>query len=266
MRDREVNTFEEESVLKDARSPYASYMLPTGYLDKDELDADGRPTLIQDIELKEITGQEEDMLASRNSDANQKMNNLMSSCLTKVGKYTDPKKIREIVLDLVSNDRFFIVYKLREISLGKEYRFKAPCPHCKDDKLRVVDLSSVQFPSLPNPLKRIHEGILPKSQMKYKWAVQNGHIESRLARVLKAASDNLFSAMIAQRLLELDEQPSSIQDVKKLVTMDRNHLRREFERVEGTFDDEIIVDCPECGNSFNVEVNIGDKEFFFPTA
>ena len=264
--ENDLNNIQPESELSNARSPYCSFELPTGFLDKNETDASGNYKVIKDIELREITGDEEDMLAAKGMNSNQRINNLMVGCLVRVGKYTEKNKIREIVLELVSNDRFFVVYKIREISLGKEYRFKAPCPHCSDDKLRIVDLSEVKFPSLKDPQKRIYEGVLPKSQINYKWAVQTGKTEEKLQKVLQAASNNLFSALIAQRLVELGGRPSSIQDVKKLVALDRQHLRKEFEEVEGLLDDNITVDCPVCGNEFDVEVDIGHKEFFFPTA
>lgn len=258
----------EESYLDGARSPYAHFVLPTGYLAKDSpVDKDGNPPLIKDVELREITGEEEDMLASRGGDSNTKMNNLMVACTHKIGEVTDKSTILKIVKELVSNDRFFLVYKIREISLGKEYRFSAPCPYCGDDKLRFVDLSTVTFPSLPDPYKRIYMGTLPKCGRRFKWKVQDGLAEEGAQRALKGVDNNLMSAIILQRLIELDDVPATMQSVKSLPTMDRNYLRGEFDRVEGQLDDTIVVPCtnPVCGREFNTEVDIGKKEFFFPT-
>lgn len=256
---------DDEPMFKDARPPVDIFELPTGWLDRDKTDAEGRPTLVREVELKEITGTEEDMLASSKMQPHQKMNNLMVACTNRMGDITDKQKIRVIINELVSVDRFFLVYKIREISLGKIYKFSAPCPSCSDDKTRLVDLSEVEFPALENPYKRAFEGVLPKSKKNYRWLVQNGISEEKAQKLLKVSGDNIFSTLIMQRLESINGKPATMQMVKELSSADRNYLRQEFEEKEGTVKDDIDIKCDLCGHEFKVVADIGRKEFFFPT-
>lgn len=255
---------QEPSSLDAARSPYMSFDLPNGYLDYDNMNGD-KPMLHKNVELQEITGREEDMLMSRDGDANKKMNNLMTACVRQIGPYTEKPKIAQIVKKLLSIDRFFLIYKIREISLGNEYRFSSPCPNCGDDKLRFTDLSEVNFPSIPDTYTRVFECVLPRTQKKVKWKLQDGEMEDKAQKSMKATNSNVLSSIILQRLVDFDGRPATIQDVQGLPSFDRNFLRQQFAKNEGEIDDKIDVACPNCGHEFVVETNIGDKEFFFPT-
>ena len=254
-----VNNAEEKELFANAKSSMDAFELPTGWLDTES------GQLYKDIELQEITGQEEDMLVAKNLSANQRMNNLMVSCVQRIGPHSDKTMIRRIVSELVSNDRFFLVYKIREISLGPIYKFSAPCVHCQDNQLRIVDLSEVVIPGLKTPLKRVYDGKLPKTGLTYKWKILDGKGEEIAQKIIKKNENDLLSAGILQRLQEIDGRPASIEMLKRLPVMDRNFLRNEFLSVEGEIDDKIIVDCPACGKSFDVEADVGKKEFFFPT-
>ena len=255
-----TNNVEEKVLFENAKSSIDAYELPTGWLDTESGE------LHKDVELQEITGREEDMLVAKNLSANQRMNNLMCSCVRRIGPFTDGVMIRRIVSELTSNDRFFLVYKIREISLGPIYKFSAPCPYCQDDQLRIVDLSEVVIPGLNNPRIRIYEGKLPKTNLSYKWKVLDGRGEEVAQKIIKKSDNDLLSAAILQRLQELDGRPATIESLKRLPVMDRNFLRNEFVKIEGEIDDKIIVDCSACGKSFDVEADVGKKEFFFPTA
>lgn len=250
---------EENKLFVGAKSSVASYELPTGWLDTETGE------LYKEIELREITGEEEDMLASTRMSAGVKMNNLMTACIQKIGPHTDKSKIRSILDELVSNDRFFLVYKIREISLGPVYKFQTPCLHCQDNQLRMVDLSEVVIPGLLEPKKRIYEGTLPRSKSPYRWKVQDGRSEDFAQKLLEKNKDDILSTIIQQRVQEIDRQPVSLNLLKKLPLADRIFLRSEFTKIEGEVDDKIIVDCPKCGQTFEVTADVAKKEFFFPT-
>lgn len=242
------------------KSPINGFDLKTGWLDPESFE------IFKNVELNEITGNEEDMLASTSIPAIEKMDNLLVSCIQKIGPYTDKKMIAKIVEELTSNDRYSLIYKIREISLGKLYKFSAPCPYCNDDKLRIVDLSEIVVPALQDPKRRIYEGILPKSQISFKWRVQDGRREKELNRNFKKNDTNLFTAAILQRLIALGDQVPTLETVKNLSAYDRAYLREQFKEIEGIIDDAIHVDCPACSKEFKVDADIGRKEFFFPSA
>lgn len=249
----------EETMFSDAKSPIDVRTLPTGWYDR------SADTVINEVELTEITGVEEDMLASRRLTPYQRMNNLMINCVNRVGSHTDKAKIRTIVSELVSNDRYFLVYKIRELSLGKLYKFSFPCPACRDDQLRVVDLSEVTFPSLKDPKVRAFTVELPRSKKQVTWVVQNGMTEEKAQASTKRDADNLFSVALFQRVETIDGKPVTLKDIKSLGARDRAYLRGQFEEIEGAPDDEIEVECPNCNTDFTVEADIARKEFFFPT-
>jgi hypothetical protein len=233
------------------------YELPCGYLDEGG-------NLFTEVALKEITGSEEDLLANPKMQPVKKINELLTRCVQRLGPYTERGRISQVVLDLTVGDRAFMMFAVRRISLGDDYPFKDKCPSCETEKLYTVDLSELEPRKMPDPKKRSFDEILPSGKP-CRFHPMTGKDEERLAKFDKNKADTL-SLSILMRLDSLENKAPTLQDVKDLGLRDRNFLRDQFEDTEGGLDTEVELECPDCGEQFKRDVDVGQQGFFFPSA
>lgn len=239
------------------KSSYSKVQLPTGLLDSNNV-------LHRDALLGEMTGREEDILSSPKMSAVQKTAQILENCIQSIGEY-DKKhdKFKHYVKSLCLNDRLFLLIQIRVISLGKLFDFKITCPHCFKASNQTVSLDDFKVEGLKDPMSQTWTGILPKSKKSYKCRIQDGYEEEKQEKNSKNEND-ILSLLIMSRLKELDGKPCSLEDVKKLSMLDRNHLRNQMKKSEGSIDNEIEIECPHCNKEFKTEIDIGSPSFFFP--
>lgn len=239
------------------KSAFAEVTLPTGLLNEDGF-------LLTSALLTEMTGREEDILSSSRMTAVQKTSAIIENCVEKIGTIDskDPK-FKHYLKTLCLSDRLFLLVQIRIISLGKMFDFKITCPSCGKGSNQAVSLDDFKVSGLLNPAKQAWEGILPRSKKKYKCHVQTGYEEEKQEKMNRNDGD-ILSLLIMSRLKELDGKSITLDDVKKLPLLDRNHLRAEMKKNEGTIDNEIEVGCPHCQHEFKTEIDIGAPSFFFP--
>ena len=98
-----------------------------------------------EIELKEMTGAEEELLTNqrliRNGEA---INQVLRNCTVRLGENEKPS-VNDI-LDLLSGDRLFALVKLRQISLGDEVELELTCPNasCRMTNYVTVNLEDLK--------------------------------------------------------------------------------------------------------------------------
>ena len=239
------------------KSTQGVYDLPCGYLDESG-------NLHTEVALHEITGTEEDLLANPKMQPVKKINELLTRCIDRIGPFTERGRVSQIVLDLTVGDRAFLMFAIRRISLGDDYPFKDKCPSCEEEKLYTVDLSELEAKQMPDPKKRAFDQTLPSGKQA-KFHPMTGRDEERLAKFDKNKADTL-SLSILMRLDLLDGKAPTLPDVKNLGLRDRNFLRDQFEDSEGGLDTEVDLECPDCGEAFKRDVDVGQQGFFFPSA
>ena len=94
-----------------------------------------------DIELREMTGAEEEILTNQRLIKNgEAINRVLLNCITSLGN--EEKVAMDAVLDLLSGDRLFALVKLRQISLGDEVDLEPTCPNtgCRMSNFVTVNL------------------------------------------------------------------------------------------------------------------------------
>lgn len=243
-----------------ATSAHGAYELPTGYLD-----ADG--VLHTTLHVREMTGDEEDVLASKRMQAHAKIQRILEACVTQIGTVTREGNSdwSKILRDLTATDRLFAVIKIRETTLGSAYTFKSKCPACNDVHEQAVSLSDFRLKPPKDPRVRTWTGKLPKSGMAYVAKVQTGADEAKLAKI--EDSKDLMSLGMMARVVSLGgKQPVTLGMVKALSLADRAHLRKDFDEHEADVENKADVECPECGNEYQTRIEVGDAGFFFPSA
>jgi hypothetical protein len=245
------------AAIEDPKSTLGVFELPCGYLDSEG-------NVHNEVALRELTGAEEDLLASKQLTAFKKYNELITRCTLRVGNVTDVTRIPAIVKALPVGDRLFMLFALRRVSLGDNYTFDATCPDkaCGATCSYTIDLSTLENKKMPDPRKRVFDAVLPTGATA-RFRVSTGADEERSMQSDK--SEDTLSKGILMRLELLNGAPPSLADVKAMKWRDRVALREQWNTVEGGVDTEVDMTCATCGHEYkrDVEVSAG---FFFPSA
>lgn len=243
-----------EGNLRDPKSPIGQFDLPCGYLD-----ADGE--LHREVIVREMTGVEEDILASRRVKDADKMDLLIGNCLQQLGQISEATRIRALTQELLIGDRLFLLYAIRRVSLGDEYPFKENCPNCDEATLYPFDLSALEVVQMPDPMCREYHEELPSGR-KVSWHPMSGRDNKKRQKHRKA---DVLTLNLWVRIDDLDGLRPSMDLIKTLSSRDRDFLRGRFMQVEGGVETTIEVVCPLCDHEFERDVEIGRPGFFFPS-
>lgn len=246
----------------DAAKPSVDgYELPTGYLDVDG-------NIHKEAWVREMTGEEEDILTARKVKIHQRMGQILERCVTQIGAFRQgDMNWPSVIKGLTVSDRLFLMIKIRQVSLGNLFSFKVKCTDevCGKMSEQTVDLQDFKIGGMPNPSERVFEIELPKTKKKAKLKIQTGADEGRIANFVNLP--NPMTIITMSRLLELDgNNKVTIEMVKKLPSADMDAIRKAVKEHEGDIDNEIDVTCPHCGNEFKTDINVGSPTFFFPSA
>lgn len=243
--------------LEEPKSSSGAATLPCGYLD-----ASG--VLHTEVEFSELTGYDEDLLASRSMPNHKKMGAMIGRCLRRVGSITDKGKLAVIANELLFGDRAFLLFELRKLTFGPIYMFNAKCPSCDKDTLFETNFNEdVKIKQMPDPTKRIYEAVLPSGKP-IRFRLLNGADEERLAKV-SDPGDKLSTSLLL-RIELLDGKPPTLHDVKSLSMRDRDTFRDMFEDIDGGVITSVELQCPACFADFEQTIDPGQAGFFFPSA
>ena len=143
----DVKVTPPETTVDDAKSSIAEFELPCGYLHTDKV--------LDIVELRELTGVEEDILASRKISNDSKLNKVLVNCINILRDkessivIKDKAKLSEIVPKMATGDRLFLLIRLRQVSLGDNFEFQTICPECKKKQNFIVNLNDLKVLKLP---------------------------------------------------------------------------------------------------------------------
>lgn len=243
--------------IEEAKPSVDSFELPCGHVD-------GEGKLHTDVVVREMTGEDEEILAARNMPTTKKINKILSRCTESVGPYSGVA-MPNIIQDLTQGDRIYLLMAIRRASLGNDMPFQTTCPQCKEEARFVLDLADLETKKMPNPALRTYDLVLPKTKKKVRMKVLTGRGEEAISKAATKGVDIISTAILA-RMESMDDKPVTVDDLKELPLSDRNFLRDSWEDHEGGVDTEIQVDCPACGNAYETELDISQQGFFNPSA
>jgi len=244
-----------ENNIADPKATTGAGTLPCGHVT-----ASGE--LITDVVVREITGAEEDMLASPKIKDYKKMGELIARCTESIGTITDRDEIARIIPQLLVGDRVYLFLLIRRVTLGDEYPFRSKCPECQAEGSFNVDLSALDVKSMADPIKRTLEVTTPRGRQVV-MAPMDGVREERLS-TFKNENDKATLALAA-RVVSLQGKPATIGDLKALSLSERNFLRDCYQQVEGGVDTTVEITCPHCNFDFKNELDVTQRAFFFPS-
>jgi len=251
------------------------------------------------VEMREMTGVEEDILADARKaqdgsgdllkSTSARMTEVMSRCTVRlldddgepalerpeeVGEA--PRYFEEMWDNAYVGDRGLATVFLRRLSLGDKYVFGMTCGKCKHHMPRCsVDLSKLETrPFFPNEDKEFDRTTplingggsfdTPKKQrVKYKFL--KGKDEEGMQKLAEERKDALVTALIFSQIEAINGEPVKWGDLKKLSSRERAFIRDKMDQITGGLDLTIEVTCDKCGFDSKERMNVGDKSFFFPS-
>lgn len=254
-------TFTENQLLI-AKSPVGIFELPCGILTLDN-------KLFTDVEVHEIDGAVEDMLASSNIPGYEKMNRLLAHCIKRIGPATDKGTLNQLPYEMAVGDRVFLIFAIRRVSVGDGYPFLVKCPNetCGKEDLHLINLADLPIKAMEDRMTRVFEETLPRSGKVVKWHVLTGQDEARMAKLTEKERD---ASRVTRRFWAhfdlLEGKPPRIEDVKAVGSYDLQYLNERFDDIEGGVDTGLDLTCKFCRQDFEREVDIQQSGFFFPGA
>ena len=242
-----------QNQIETPKSSQGVFELPCGFIDSSGV-------LHREAHLREMSGREEDLLASPKMTPQKKINALLAACTERIGSIVDRGQIQAVIPSLTQGDRVFVLVSLRRTTLGDELPMEEECPECKVKGNYIADLGSLDVKPLADPMKRVFDLTLPSGKTA-RFRLGNGNDEERIAKV---ADDEKPSMAFLCRLELLDGKPPSLMAVKSLGWRDRQELRAAMEEQDGGLDSALDLTCPACGHDFQRDLDLGAQGFFFP--
>lgn len=269
------------------------FTLVGGYTDEDGV-------LHNEVELRAMTGHEEDLLGDSSVPMTQRMDSVMANCTLRLGKITDKGQILKAIRHMPSGSRTHLLICQRIAGHWQTerdlYEMEVRCPAkrtCGKIGNYRLNLMDLELYNPGDPSNLIHQATLPYSGDEIEWQVMTG-IEDR---VMQAVSDSgisgessALSYAILLRLREWNGEAVNLEirdfittgkkpklklsrkakeyllRVKNLHTGDRDHLRGEFEEHEPGIEVDIEVECQHCGLEYIARLDVSQESFFFPRA
>lgn len=228
-------------------------------------------------EIRGLKVKEFNILANRRlAKSGGQIDAMLSACWTETMD-PGPYNFGDKTIDwdkVLQGDRFYALLKIRALSLGNTYPFGAVCQGeaCRHrfeweialDDLPVRKLSEESRECFQNGNR--FETRLPGAGSQVWFRLAIGADERRFTKVRQANRDRLWSAMLALRVLEIEEVKESDRRrfLEELEVADAEFLRGEFDRVDCGVDTTIEIECPECWAVQDIDLPF-DQRFFLGT-
>lgn len=240
--------------MAEPKSGIAVFDLPCGYIDP-------KGELHTEIVVREMTGEEEDLLANPKIKISKKLNNVMGACVERIGTITDKGKIARIIPDLLQGDRSFLLFAIRRVSFGDIYRVNEPCPNCTKVGAYPIDLSTLNLVKMQDPMKRSFEKKLEDGTVIH-YHLPTGADEQVISEM--STGNDEMTLFLLMRLDKINGKRVSFEMLKKLSSNKRGLIRLALIEQEVGVETTMNYDCSDCGHSFKRELNM-DGSFFFPS-
>lgn len=187
------------------------------------------------IMIKPFTfAQERKLRSIKNANQGAKViNNLIDEC-------TEGLDFQSMTLE----DKNYILFKIREISYGKEYTIVATCLTCDAKNNLTVDISEVPVTYAPDDYKEPFSCMLPDSQQPVTFVSPRCKDENYLADAEKL-TDNLWRFVLSvgeyseERIIKGFFQKTTVRDVA--------FFRKELLKDRYGMNKEMSFDCANCG-------------------
>jgi len=224
----------------------------------------------QMLEIKAMTAQEEDILASRALIMQGTViTHLIQSCL--VDKTVN-------VRDMLIGDRNALMIAVRITGYGSNYSAESVCPECDEKSVQDYNLGELEIKRLDLSPARDGENLfsfkLPITKKTVEFKFLTGADEEERSLVMERKKkmmpnmkvDSTVTSKLGQTIVSVDgviEKNKVNSFVKNMPARDSRSLRTYVQKHEPGIDMNVWMKCPHCSESSKVSLPIGGN-FFWP--
>ena len=200
------------------------------------------------VRVRPMTFEDEKSIAIlKKSDRINPINHLLSKCVINLN-----------INDLLIMDKLYLLYKIREVSYGKDYKAVITCPKCFADSEVTIDISVLLLDEIPEDLADPREITLPTLKKnavvrfprlkdeKYLDFLENKSLQ--LWRFIDSIDGNT-DKMVVSKVLE------------KLPIVDMHVIMNEITKPEYGLNSKINFICADCDGQSVVDIPIGENFF-----
>jgi hypothetical protein len=237
--------------------------LPVGYVDPD-----GRPH--RNACLRKMTGQEEALLADKKLRQNgaRLVTEVLASCVRQLGDINPVT--RQVISQLCSPDRNFLLLELRKITFGSEMESTYTCPGCSGHTTLVQDLEELPLRRLNGDYTKeivvdLDDGFEDKSGQVYTTMVfrlPTGEDEERIQAAVKENASQGMNALLTRCLRAFGDMPAARREalgtklICDLTMSDRARIERAFRAEMPGVDMTQRIECENCGREFQASLDL----------
>ena len=240
-------------------------ILPGGYTDENGVRH-------REVELRALTGREEEILASRKTQSSAALiTDIISQCVMRIG--TNGEITKNFARQLLVADRQFIILKLRELTFGERVRATIQClaPGCGSKIDIDFSLHDIPVKELEQRGPAYTMELSPQAGLEaadgeihreISFRLPNGGDQEVVSPMI-SCNESLALSMLLDRCV-LGVGPVSNPD-RELVSMLSPLARLEIEKAMETMAPRLElameVTCPECLREFEIPFNLQDIFF-----
>jgi hypothetical protein len=248
--------------------------LPRGYV---HVTGKGEKVLFNRARFKELTGAEEDVITNDKLSFTNKMVQVVRGCtVALIGEngqeVTGEKDLVKAIPKMTIGDLTVALFRIREMTVGNEYRQIVTCPNENCLTLEEKPFSwtamfnlSEDFPLKPcsgDPHDVVREFITERGT-KVTWSFMTG--EARIRYENTATSKDRATAVMMMRARTINDKPATKEVLRSLSMPDRAEIREKMVADEGGIDTSFDAECKNCGHEFKGSI-VSSFDFFFPSA
>lgn len=174
------------------------------------------------------------------------------------------------VKKLIPYDVFYLLYYLRKITYGEDYKFEITCPECGKKYEKTIDISEVEWEEIEDKAVRGIKTIkLPVSKFTLTIEAPTLGNEEEVVKISKKfedSSDTILNYVVRTReLLDDNGEPVNPDDYadffEALPGKDRAEITKAFEKIEDLTVPVVKMSCPKCSAEDEASIPF-TKDFF----
>lgn len=181
------------------------------------------------------------------------------------------------VEDLISADKLYLAYMIRAITFTEEFKAQPYCPYCKDNvSVSINLLEDINIDYLPDDFENPRNiGKLPKSGDEIELKLLTNADFERIMNRAKEIKDKfpeyegdpLYPITLGMQIYSINGKRVNPRDIEEYVldmhAMDDLYINKKLGEVKVGPVMPIEVECPHCGTTLNVSINVSE-DFFRP--
>ena len=174
------------------------------------------------------------------------------------------------VKKLIPYDVFYLLYYLRKITYGEDYKFEITCPECGKKYEKTIDISEVEWEEIEDKTVRGVKTVkLPVSKFTLTIEAPTLGNEEEVVKISKKfedSSDTILNYVVRTReLLDDNGEPVNPDDYadffEALPGKDRAEITKAFEKIEDLTVPVVKMTCPKCSAEDEASIPF-TKDFF----